>query len=128
MFPFINLHHHHVMQQISPHCSSLFPWALPEKFTVSDPIFLLFCNYSCGTKLDTSCQDAQDLDFLSKPVWIWFAQKSGQWSGTCLIRGHIALGGSGQKWFRAHLECTLSCARLIVCLIRGLIDWVRKIF
>ena len=27
---------------------------------------------------------------------------SGQWSGTCLIRGHFGLGRSDQRQFRAH--------------------------
>ena len=27
---------------------------------------------------------------------------SGQWSGTCLIRGHFGLGRSDQRQFQAH--------------------------
>ena len=30
------------------------------------------------------------------------ALSSGQWSGTCLIRGHFGLGRSDQRQFRAH--------------------------
>ena len=31
---------------------------------------------------------------------------SGQWSGTCLIRGHFVLGRSDQRQFQAHTSLT----------------------
>ena len=31
---------------------------------------------------------------------------SGQWSGTCLIRGHFGLGRSDQRQFQAHTSLT----------------------
>ena len=47
------------------------------------------------------------------------ALSSGQWSGTCLIRGHFGLGRSDQRQFRAHFFLVRETFRTHFCLIRG---------
>ena len=50
---------------------------------------------------------------------------SGQWSGTCLIRGHFVLGRSDQRQFQAHTSPDQRPIRVLTSLTR---DQFERIF